>query len=177
MIVLVRAFFFATEADAFIGTMEDSDEEGLNANAASFCFIWTYPLINFIVASYTISSHWCYDLMVLMHGNQGIWALRRQMNVFVIAIVIFVVVIYLIYMLSLPQTTVVEQINQLFFYMAIFEWLTAAILLISMFLYLKRIMNSNRIYGKMVWVEAITFTCSNTFAGFFNYFLYKNDDL
>jgi hypothetical protein len=98
----VRAFFFATEADAFIGTMEDSDEEGLNANAASFCFIWTYPLINFIVASYTISSHWCYDLMVLMHGNQGIWALRRQMNVFVIAIVIFVVVIYLIYMLSLP---------------------------------------------------------------------------
>ena len=99
------------------------------------------------------------------------------MNVFVIAIVIFVVVIYLIYMLSLPQTTVVEQINQLFFYMAIFEWLTAAILLISMFLYLQRIMRTNRIYGKMVLVEAVTFTCSNLFAGFFNYFLYKYDDL
>jgi len=29
----------------------------------------------------------------------------------------------------------------------------------------------------MVWIEAIVFTVSNIFAGFFNYFLSKNDDL
>ena len=53
----------------------------------------------------------------------------------------------------------------------------AAILIISIFLYLKRIMNSNRIYGKAVWIEAVVFTLSNIVAGFFNYFLSKNNDL
>ena len=49
--------------------------------------------------------------MVLLHGNLGIGLLRRQMNVFVVAIVIFIVVIYLIYMLSLPDTTDYEKLN------------------------------------------------------------------
>ena len=51
----------------------------------------------------------------------------------------------------------------------------AAILVISIFLYLKRILNTNRIYGKAVWIEAIVFTLSNTAAGCFNYFLSKNN--
>ena len=38
-------------------------------------------------------------------------------------------------------------------------------------------MNSNRIYGKAVWIEAVVFTLSNIVAGFFNYFLSKNNDL
>ena len=72
----MRAFFFATDFDMFIKITPDGKEE-INQSAAAFAFIWTYPLINFIVASYTISSHWCYDLMVLLHGNLGIGALRR----------------------------------------------------------------------------------------------------
>ena len=99
------------------------------------------------------------------------------MNVFVVAIAIFVVVIYLIYMLSLPRKEEYEQLEELFFYLAIFEWLVAGILVISIFLYLKPIMNNNRIYGKMVWIEAIVFTMSNILAGFFNYFLSKKDNV
>ena len=65
-------------------------------------FIWTYPLINFVVISYTVSSHWVYDLMRLMYADQNPVLLRRQMSVFVIAVIVFIVIMYLVYMLSLP---------------------------------------------------------------------------
>ena len=145
----------------------------MNAKAASFAFIWTYPLINFIVASYTISSHWCYDLMVLLNGNIEFGILRRQMNVFVVAIVIFVVIMYLVYMLSLPQRTDKDELPQIFFYLAIFEWLVAAILFISIFLYVKRISSLNAAYGRAVLVEAVVFITANVLAGIFNYFMSK----
>ena len=74
--------------------------------------------------------------MVLLNGNIEFGILRRQMNVFVVAIVIFVVIMYLVYMLSLPDNPKYESLTQLFFYLAIFEWLVAAILIISMFLYI-----------------------------------------
>jgi hypothetical protein len=32
-------------------------------------FIWTYPMINFVVVSYTVSSHWVYDLMRFMYAD------------------------------------------------------------------------------------------------------------
>ena len=75
---------------------------------AVFAFIWTYPLINFVVVSYTTSSHWVYDLMTLIHGNEAPELIRRQMKVFVVAIVIFVIIMYLVYMLSLPSSDSAE---------------------------------------------------------------------
>lgn len=65
-------------------------------------FIWTYPITNFVVVSYTVSSHWVYDLMRFMYADQPPRVLRRQMSVFVIAVIVFVVIIYFVYMLSLP---------------------------------------------------------------------------
>ena len=62
----------------------------------------------------------------------------------------------------------------MFFYLAIFEWLVAAILLISIFLYVKRISMNNRMYGRAVLMEALTFSVANIVAGFFNYYLSKN---
>ena len=141
---------------------------------AVFAFIWTYPLINFVVVSYTTSSHWVYDLMTLIHGNEAPELIRRQMKVFVVAIVIFVIIMYLVYMLSLPSGESADQLNQVFFYLAIFEWLVAAILFISIFLYVKRITMNNRIYGKAVLMEAIMFSVANTVAGFFNFYLSRN---
>jgi len=173
--LLMRACFFTTDLSVFVGDDAVQEEEKLNSKATVFALIWTYPLINFIVASYTISSHWCYDLMIMLHPQMGFGLLRRQMNVFVVCIVIFVVIMYLVYMLTLPLKPEYNQMQDLFFYLAIFEWLVAAILIISMFLYLKRIMNSNPIYGRAVWVEGITFTVSNIVAGFFNYFLSKKE--
>ena len=142
--------------------------------APVFAFIWTYPLINFIVVSYSMSSHWVYDLMTLIHGNQAPEMIRRQMKVFVVAIVIFVIIMYLVYMLSLPSGDSIENLDGVFFYLAIFEWLCAAILLISIFLYVRRITMNNRMYGKVVLMEAIVFASANIIAGFFNYYLSKD---
>ena len=97
------------------------------------------------------------------------------MKVFVVAIVIFVIIMYLVYMLSLPEDDSLDALGGVFFYLAIFEWLCAAILLISIFLYVKRITMHNQIYGRAVMIEAIVFAISNTVAGFFNYYLSKNE--
>ena len=86
----------------------DPETKSIANSPKLFSLIWTYPLINFIVISYTVSSHWVYDLMTIMHANQAPMALRRQMKVFVVAIVIFVIIMYLVYMLSLPQTNGAE---------------------------------------------------------------------
>jgi hypothetical protein len=65
--LIMRALFFTTDLSVFIGSTEEQEEEKLKSKATVFALIWTYPLINFIVASYTISSHWCYDLMIMLH--------------------------------------------------------------------------------------------------------------
>jgi len=95
------------------------------------------------------------------------------MKVFVIAIVIFVVILYLVYMLSLPADDSLLMLESVFFYLAIFEWLCAAILAISIFLYIKRILANNRIYGKAVLMEGIVFTFANILSGIFNYYMSK----
>ena len=62
---------------------------------------------------------------------------------------------------------------QIFFYLAIFEWLVAAILFISIFLYVKRISSLNATYGRAVAVEAVVFILANVGAGLFNYWMSK----
>ena len=168
----MRSLFFLTHLDMFI---YENDEVTVGPRAPVFALVWTYPLINYIVISYTTSSHWVYDLMTLIHGNQAPEVIRRQMKVFVVAIVIFVIIMYLVYMLSLPSGDTIDSLDGVFFYLAIFEWLCAAILLISIFLYVRRISMNNRMYGKAVLMEAVVFAFANTVAGFFNYYLSKDD--
>ena len=167
----MRSLFFLTHLDMF---NYKGKSITVGPKAPVFAFIWTYPLINFIVVSYSMSSHWVYDLMTLIHGNQAPEMIRRQMKVFVVAIVIFVIIMYLVYMLSLPSGDSIENLDGVFFYLAIFEWLCAAILLISIFLYVRRITMNNRMYGKVVLMEAIVFSSANIIAGFFNYYLSKD---
>ena len=149
------------------------DKHTVGDNVTMFAFIWTYPMINNIVVSYTASSHWVYDLMAIMHGNAAQEIIRRQMKVFVVAIVIFVIILYLVYMLSLPANGDIEYLDSVFFYLAIFEWLCAAIITISIFLYIKRITMNNRLYGKIVLMEAVVFSFANIISGIFNYYMSK----
>ena len=95
------------------------------------------------------------------------------MKVFVVAIVFFVVIMYLVYLLSLPPSDSEDDLPEIFFYLAIFEWLVAAILFISIFLYVKRITSLNATYGRAVAVEAIVFILANVAAGLFNYYMSK----
>jgi len=126
--LLMRSFFFMT------------GQPSIEENAKVWSLIWTYPLINMVVVSYTVSSHFVYDLMTIMYANQNPRLLRRQMAVFVIAIVVFVVIIYLIFMLSLPTVDAKsEELADIFYFLAIFEWVVAMILFCSVFLYVKKI--------------------------------------
>lgn len=127
-LILVRSLFFLTTLNLW-------------TTPKVIAFIWTYPLINFVVISYTVSSHWVYDLMRLMYANQNPVQLRRQMSVFVIAVIVFIVIMYLVYMLSLPIETDLSDLPGIFYFLAIFEWIVAAILMCSIFLYVKRIHN------------------------------------
>lgn len=58
--------FFVTHFNMFEYVGKDHT---VGSRASVFAFVWTYPLINNIVVSYTTSSHWVYDLMALLHGN------------------------------------------------------------------------------------------------------------
>lgn len=63
----------------------------------------------------------------------------------------------------------------IFYFLAIFEWVTAAIIMCSMLLYIKRIHVMSAQYGKVVLFEAIIFIISNVAAGGFNFWLGKGE--
>lgn len=93
------------------------------------------------------------------------------MQVFAIAVVVFIVIIYLIYMLSLPALEDRSDFQSIFYGLAVMQWITAAILLCSAFLYLKQIYGLNQEYGKVAAFEGLVFTVSNSLAGGFNFWL------
>ena len=93
----------------------------MKSNPKVLALIWTYPIINFVVISYTVSSQWVYDLVTLRFGpDANPAALRRHMSVFTIAIVVFIVIIYLVYMLSLPTKPDLTDFQDIFYGLAIF---------------------------------------------------------
>ena len=99
------------------------------------------------------------------------------MNVFVIAIVVFVIIMYLVYILSLPLDFTEKDLPDIFYFIAIFEWIVAAILFCSIFLYVKRIAIFNEEYGKTVFLEAVVFIVSNVLAGIFNFWMGRGEVL
>jgi hypothetical protein len=63
----------------------------------------------------------------------------------------------------------------IFYFLAIFEWIVAAIIMCSILLYIKRIHNMSPQYGKAVLFEAVMFIISNIAAGGFNFWLGKGE--
>lgn len=99
------------------------------------------------------------------------------MSVFVIAVIVFVVIIYFVYMLSLPVQADMKDLPGIFYFLAIFQWITASIIMCSILLYIKRIHLMSPQYGKVVLFEAIVFIFSNLAAGGFNFWLGKGQIL
>lgn len=81
------------------------------------------------------------------------------MGCFVFAILVFVMILYLVYMLSLPDNFK-EDLNQLYLFLAVFDWIVGAIVLCMIFMFVKKIKEVNMDYGKVVMAEAITFVCA-----------------
>lgn len=61
------------------------------------------------------------------------------MVIFVIAIVVFIIIMFLVYMISLPNQADYSDFKTIFFFLAIFEFIVAAILFCSVFLYVKKL--------------------------------------
>ena len=85
--LIVRSFFFLVDKDDISAKMQG--------------FIATYPSINLVICSYLLSNQWVYDLLIFIHGSQNTF-LERQIKVFVVTSIIFIVIIYFVYAISLP---------------------------------------------------------------------------
>jgi uncharacterized membrane protein len=82
-----------------------------------------------------------YDLLIFIHGNNNPF-LERQIKVFVVTSLIFIVIIYFVYAISLP-TDNDGAFKDLFFFIAIFEIIVSLLLMCSLLLYVKRIIAFN----------------------------------
>jgi hypothetical protein len=170
----VRACFFLTDWDRIVYSTGDNSS---NSDVRVLALIWTYPELNFILVSYTANSRWVYDLMVLMVQNAHPRILRRQFNVFVCALLTFCIMMYLFYVISLPVDTTYEDLNNVFYFVAVFEWICAAILGCSIILYVKRLQQLNPVYGRAVIFESIILIFANIAAGCFNLWLARGEVL
>jgi len=163
-----------TDWDRLVYTTGDNTNQ---ADVRVLALIWTYPELNFILVSYTANSRWVYDLMVLMVQNAHPRVLRAQFNVFVCALLTFCIMMYLFYVISLPVDTNNDDIGNVFYFIAVFEWICAAILGCSIILYVKRLQQLNPTYGRAVIFESIVLIAANIAAGCFNLWLARGEVL
>ena len=155
--------------------MYNTGDSSDQADTRVLALIWTYPLLNFILVSYAANSRWVYDLMMLMTQNAHPRLLRQQFNVFVCALLTFCIMMYLFYAISLPIDPNNDDLPQVFYFIAVFEWICAAILFCSIILYVKRIEAFNAVYGRAVTFEAIVLIGGNIIAGCFNLWLARGE--
>lgn len=155
--------------------MYSDGDNASNSNVRVLALIWTYPELNFILISYTANSRWVYDLMLLMVNNAHPRVLRQQFNVFVCALMTFCIMMYLFYVISLPVEDNYDDINNVFAFIAIFQFICAAILSCSIILYIKRIRQLNPAYGRAVLFESIVLISANMVSGVFNIWLARGE--
>ena len=132
-------------------------------------------MLNYILMSYTANSRWVYDLMILMNPQIDQRLLRRNFNVFVCALLTFCIMMYLFYVISLPVDKNYDDLANVFYFVAVFDWICAAVLGCSVLLYVKRIMQLNANYGRAVTFEAIILIGANIIAGCFNIWMAQGE--
>jgi uncharacterized membrane protein len=108
-----------------------------------------------------------YDLLIFIHGNNNPF-LERQIKVFVVTSLIFIVIIYFVYAISLP-TDNDGAFKDLFFFIAIFEIIVSLLLMCSLLLYVKRIIAFNQSYGRYAFFLGVVFIAANVLSGSINF--------
>jgi len=108
-----------------------------------------------------------YDLLIFIHGNNNRF-LERQIKVFVVTSIIFIVIIYFVYAISLP-TDEDRTFKDIFFFIAIFEIIVSLLLMCSLLLYVKRIIMFNQNYGRYAFVLGVVFIAANVLSGSINF--------
>jgi len=140
----VRALFFVTDWDRLTYSTGDNSN---TSDVRVLALIWTYPMLNFILMAYTANSRWVYELMILMNPviNQRI--LRRTFNVFICALITFCLMMYLFYVIALPVEQDYSDLANVFWFIAVFDFICAAVLGCSILLYIRRMQQLNPVYG------------------------------
>ena len=86
-------------------------------------------------------------------------------------IVLLVLLMYLIYMMSLP-INMEDELTKLFKFIAIFNWIVAAVLGCMGFIFVKKMLEElNQGYAKTVFAEAIVFISAQLLSGGFCFWL------
>lgn len=89
---------------------------------------------------------------------------------FVITSLIFIVIIYFVYAISLPNN-MSQQFNDIFYFIAIFEIIVSLLLMCSLMLYVKRIIFYDAQYGKYAFILGVVFIVANLLSGGVNFYV------
>jgi protein-S-isoprenylcysteine O-methyltransferase Ste14 len=138
-----------------------------------FAFIWTYPIMNNILAAYMISLRWDsdYKLMQMPTSMEMYRNFRRMINSFVGIVVILLSCLYLVYMVSLP-TDLNDEMDKLFKFIAIFNFIIGFIIALMGAVYVKKMWEDvSHNYAKAVAVEATIWIIAQFGSGGFCYWL------
>lgn len=84
--------------------------------------------------------------------------------------IIFIVIIYFVYAISLPLHFD-QSFQDIFYFIAIFEIIVSLLLMCSILLYVKRIIMFNQRYGRFAFALGIVFIIANVLAGGLNFYL------
>ena len=75
--LIVRSMFFLIDIypEDFVGDKTNPVDGAISAKM--FSILWTYPVINYILAAYVLSGRWVFDLIVLIRPEYNLRVLRR----------------------------------------------------------------------------------------------------
>jgi hypothetical protein len=127
MALIVRALFFLID----MNTQDFSEKTSPVAQSSKmFAFLWSYPTINYLLASYVLPASWYFDLRLLSDPDMTRQILRKQQNDFVGGVILFVMILYLVYMLNFPMN-MGDELTSLFVFIAIFNLMIASMMFCS----------------------------------------------
>ena len=139
--------------------------------------IWSWPVFCMQMAGYILTQRWAYDINQFAIGYEmrhGQAQLRQHFSGFIKLIQICVVIMYLIYMFSLPSATDLSDLEGFCQFMGIESFIIAAVQLCVMSCgVLKSVRQQNRELGNVVIFEALVFFISSIATGLFCIWLGK----
>merc|ERR1740139_1158298 len=84
--LIVRGLFFLID----VSLQDFSEEKTRNPAAQSskvFAFLWSYPTLNYLLASYVLAARWYFELVLLSDPAMTRTLLRKQQDSFVSGVV------------------------------------------------------------------------------------------
>jgi hypothetical protein len=162
--MLVRCFYWIAWINQ--GTPTSEDDFGMPLSIRAF-FI-TYPQINVLICSFLIQYPWLYDFILIQNGRQINLILRQQMKMFVVAAIIFSVLMYIVFAFGFPITddSAEGKLPTLFNTIMVFSIISAILVLCQVMSGARRIEAINPTYGKYLKYQGLVFLANNVVTSF-----------